>query len=202
MLKNVPFKRRTVAAAALAVTLVASAGAFAWSAEAADSQTTPSGMPMHHDFEQMRMHRMAEELSLNSQQQQLAMTAMQKMHPGKEAMQQMHMAHEQHLLALMDPNFDPRKMAAEEDQMHAAMEAQRKEARSAWFALWDTLSAEQRVKARLMLLKMAEREPGHGMHGDEPGDHDGMHGDHDGMHGGPDGMHGGPNGMPPPAPKG
>ena len=124
MLNNVPFKRRSIAAAALAVTLITGAGVFAWSAQAADSQTTPSGMPMHHDFEQMRMHRLADELSLNSQQQQLAMTAMQKMHPGKDAMEQMHKAHEQHLLALMDPNFDPRKAAAEADQMHAAMEAQ------------------------------------------------------------------------------
>jgi hypothetical protein len=200
MLKNVPFKRRSVAAAALAVTLITGAGVFAWSAEAADSQTTPSGMPMHHDWEQMRMHRMAEELSLNPQQQQLAMTAMQKMHPSKEAMQRMKKEHEQHLLALMDPNFDPRKMAAEEDQMHSEMEAKQKDARGAWFALWDTLSPEQRVKARLMLLKMAEREHGHGMHGDH-GPED-MHEGHEGMRGGPDGMHGGPDGMPPPPPKG
>jgi hypothetical protein len=147
-------------------------------------------MPMHHDFMQMRLKHMSDELMLTPQQQQLAQVALQKEEPSKEAREAMRKHHEAHLVALMDPNFDPRKLAAEEDQEHAAMEAQHKDARNAWFALWDSLNADQRVKARLMLLKMAEHEHGHhGMHGG--------YGEHGGMHGGPDGAHGG---MPPPPP--
>jgi len=186
MLKNVPFKRRA-AALALGFTLVAGAGALAWTAQAADAPAGQPGMPMHHDFMQMRLKHMSDELALTPQQQQLAEAALQKEHPSKEAMEAMRKRHEAHLVALMDPNFDPRKLAAEEDQEHAAMEAQHKDARNAWFALWDTLNPDQRVKARLMLLKMAEHEHGH---------HHGMHGD-EGPHGGPDGAHGG---IPPPPP--
>ena len=194
MLKNVPFRRRA-AAIALGLAAAAAAGGYAWTADAADSPQAQPGMAMHHDFAEMRLHRMSEQLSLTPQQQQLAKSAFEKMRPSHEEMEAMHKRHEASLVALMDPNFDPRKAAAEEDQEHAAMEVHKKDARQAWFALWDTLNPDQRVKARLMLLKMAERE--HGGHRGEGGEHGEMHGP-DGMHGGPDGMHGGPNGMPPP----
>jgi Spy/CpxP family protein refolding chaperone len=198
MLKNVPFRRRA-AAIALGFAAVAAAGAYAYSADAADAPQAQPGMAMHHNFEEMRMHRISEELALTPQQQALAKTAMEKMRPSHEEMEAMRKRHEAQLVALMDPNFDPRKAAAEEDAEHAAMEAHKKDARGAWFALWDTFNPDQRVKARLMLLKMAEREHGHfGERGDMHGP-DGMHGGPDGMHGGPDGMHGAPDGMPPPA---
>ena len=190
MLKNVPFRRRA-AAIALGFAAAAAAGAYAYTAEAADSPQAEPGMAMHHDFAEMRMHRISEELALTPQQQQLAKSAFDKMRPSHEEMEAMRKRHEAHLVALMDPNFDPRKAAAEEDSEHAAMEAHKKDARGAWFALWDTFNPDQRVKARLMLLKMAEREHGHR----------GERGEHGEMHG-PDGMHGGPDGMAPPPAKG
>lgn len=191
MFNNVPFRRRA-AALALGFAAVAAAGAYAYSADAADSPQAQPGMAMHHDFAEWRMHRISEELALTPQQQVLAKSAMEKMRPSHEEMEAMRKRHEAHLVALMDPNFDPRKAAAEEDAEHAAMEAHKKDARNSWFALWDTFNPDQRVKARLMLLKMAEHEHGHG------GEHGEMHGP-DGMHGGPEGMHGGPDGMAPPA---
>jgi Spy/CpxP family protein refolding chaperone len=182
MVKKFPFSRR-IAAGAVALALAGGGGLAAYSAFAANPPAQP-GMPpdMHHDWEQKRESHLVEELGLNPQQAQLAQAAMAKMRPSRDMMEHMKKMHEARLEALMDPNFDPRKAAAMEDEERAAHEAHMKDARTAWFALWDSLDAGQRVKARLMLIKMAERGPMEHM------PHEGMHGDmHDGEGPGPQG---------------
>lgn len=189
MIQKFPFRRR-FAVGALAVALAGGAGVAAYSAFAADAPQ-PGMHPgeMQHDWAKRREDHLVAELGLNPQQAALAQAAMAKMKPDHDMMERMHKSHEARLLALMDPNFDPRRAAAQEDQERADREARMKDARTSWFALWDSLDANQRVKARLMLLKMAERGPMERMHGE------GMHGD--GMRG-PDGGHGGPDAPRPP----
>jgi hypothetical protein len=187
MAQKFPVRRR-FAIGALALALAGGGTVAAYSAFAADPPA-PGMQPgqMHQEWQQKREQHLVDELGLNPQQAVLAQAAMAKMRPDHGMMDHMHKEHEARLLALMDPNFDPRKAAAMEDQERAEHEAHMRDARTAWFALWDSLDANQRVKARLMLLKMAERGPMEHMHG------------HDGMHGGGD-MHGpgGPNGQHPP----
>jgi Spy/CpxP family protein refolding chaperone len=151
--------RLSIAAIGVAAVL----GATALGTMAALAADTPG---MHGQMDGMQGHggpgrameRFKAKLKLTSSQAALWDVAASKMRPPAGAREHMRDAHEQYLNALMDSSFDPRKWLVQQDQQRAEREAQMKEARSAWLAVWDSLDASQRTQVREVLFKRAQHE--------------------------------------------
>ena len=83
------------------------------------------------------------------------------MKPQGDIREQMRAHHDRMAAMLDDPNFDPRKMAAEMDNLGAQHRAKMAGIRDAWLAVYDSLNPVQRGQVREFLReRMAHR-----MHG-------------------------------------
>jgi protein CpxP len=141
-------------------------------ADARPMPPKPPGGPMV-DGGERGMHMMREmgqfkaALQLNAQQSALWDKAVAGMKPLADMREQMKARHDRMTAMLNDPNFDPRKMAAEMDSVAAERKARMTSIREGWFALYDSLNPMQRGQVREFLReKMAHGHRGHrGMHG-------------------------------------
>lgn len=130
--------------------------------------------PMHmmHDVARLKTS-----LRLTPEQAALWARAEQQMKPPADLREQMKAQHERMAAMLDDPNFDPRKLAADMDRMQSERMARHKAMREAWFAVYDQLDPVQRGQVREFLrshMARAERMRGH-----MGSMHRGMHGGHD-----------------------
>ena len=134
----------------------------------------PGGM---HEGHMMReLMRLKTSLKLDANQTQLWDRAEAMMKPPVDMREQMKARHERMGAMLDDPNFDPRKLAADMDSAQADRTAKMKGMRDAWIAVYLSLNPVQRGQAREFLRS-------HMMHG--PRMHGGMEWHHDGGHGMP-----------------
>jgi protein CpxP len=139
----------------------------------------PGGPMMEHGGRGMHMMREMGQfkaaLQLNAQQSALWDKAVAGMKPPANMREQMKARHDRMTAMLNDPNFDPRKMAAEMDSVAAERKGRMASIREGWFALYDSLNPMQRGQVREFLReKMAHGHHGHrGMHG-KGGMHDRM----------------------------
>ena len=129
--------------------------------------------PMHmmHD-----MARLKTSLRLTPEQAALWDRAEQQMKPPADLREQMKARHERMAAMLDDPNFDPRKLAAETDSMQSERIEKHKAMREAWFAVYDKLNPVQRGQVREFLrshMARGERMPGY-MGSKHRGMHDGQ----------------------------
>ncbi len=137
------------------------------------------GMQGMHGMRGMhRMHMMHElarlktSLRLTAEQAALWDRAEQQMKPAADIREQMKARHERMAAMLDDPNFDPRKLAAETDSMQSERMAKRKSMREAWFAVYDKLNPAQRGQVREFLRSHMAR--GEHMRGHTGWQHRGM----------------------------
>jgi hypothetical protein len=130
---------------------------------------------MHHLRE---LERFKASLALNAQQAALWDKAMAAMKPPANMREQMKARHDKLEAMLNDPNFDPRKLAAETDSAMAERRAHMASIRDAWFAVYDGLNPMQKGQARefmrehMMGRGMRMRDHGEWMH------HEGHEGGH------------------------
>ena len=131
----------------------------------------PKGLAMHdmqgmHEMHGMRhMHMMRElarlktSLRLTPEQAALWDRAEQQTKPDADVREQMKARHGRMTAMLDDPNFDPRKLAAEVDSVQTERMAKHKSTREAWFAVYDKLNPAQRGQVREFLrARMARGE--------------------------------------------
>ena len=145
------------------------------------TQTAPAppGPGMHsthdmqgmHDMHGMRhMHMMRElarlktSLRLTPEQAALWDRAEQQMKPAADVREQMKATHGRMTAMLDDPNFDPRKLAAEMDRVQTERMAKHKTTREAWFAMYDKLDPVQRGQVREFLRSHMAHGKGMGEH--------------------------------------
>jgi Spy/CpxP family protein refolding chaperone len=158
-----------------------------------DGKMGPGGPGMQGMHKMREVERLKTSLQLNAQQAAVWDRAVAQMKPQgdrRDMREQMKARHDRMAAMLDDPNFDPRRLAAEMDRVGAERKARMTTIRDAWFAVYDVLNPVQRGQVREFLRERMTRH--HGMHG-------GMHGDR----GGPGGEwmhHGQPPMMAPPAP--
>ena len=178
------------APAVLAAVLVASSGvalttaALAQTAPAAQPAPMPP-MPPHppmgmRGLGMMRGHHMMMELDrlktslkLNASQAALWDKAQGLMKPPTDMRDQMKARRDRMAAMLDDPNFDPRKLAADMDSAEAEQKAKMTAVRDAWFALYDSLNPVQRGQAREFLRSRMGRHHGMGEHGEGMHRHEG-----------------------------
>lgn len=130
------------------------------------------GMHMMHELARLKTS-----LRLTPEQAALWDRAEQQMKPASDVREQMKARHERMSAMLDDPNFDPRKLAAEMDSVQAERMAKHKSTREAWFAVYDKLNPAQRGQVREFLRAHMAR--GERMRGHMGWMHRGMHGDQD-----------------------
>lgn len=132
------------------------------------------GRPMH----MMRdVARLKSSLRLTPEQAALWARAAQQMKPPADLRERMKAWHERMAAMLDDPNFDPRKLAAEMDRMQSERMERHKAMREAWFAVYDQLNPVQRGQVREFLRShMVRGEP---MRGRMDSRHRDKHGDQD-----------------------
>ncbi len=148
-------KEKLVAAAALAAGLLGAG--FAWAQMPGPGGEGPEGMGPMRGFG--RLHK---QLKLNPQQEELWKKAQSVQ---REAMQKMMAAgREQHekLRAEIDqPGVDLKQFMQHVDQMReqmrVQMEATRRQARAAWFAVYDALDASQKEQVRVAIREGMDR---------------------------------------------
>lgn len=129
---------------------------------------------MRHGGHMMReVARLKTSLKLDANQTQLWDRAEALMKPPAGLREQMKARHDQLAAALDDPNFDPRKLAADMDAAQAERSAAMKAVRDAWIAVYLSLNPVQRGQAREFLRS-------HMMHGPW------MHGPMEAHHRGPE----------------
>jgi Spy/CpxP family protein refolding chaperone len=146
------------------------------SADARPMPARPPGGPMMEHEGGHGMHMMREmgqfkaALQLNAQQSALWDKAVANMKPPADMREQMKARHERMTAMLNDPNFDPRKMAAEMDSVAAERKARMSSIREGWFAFYDSLNPMQRGQVREFLReKMMRGHHGHHGRGDMRG---------------------------------
>jgi Spy/CpxP family protein refolding chaperone len=108
--------------------------------------------------------RLRTSLQLNGQQAALWDRAVAAMKPQGDPRADMKARHERIAAMLDDPNFDPRRLAAEMDRAETEHRARMSSVREAWFALYDSLNPVQRGQVREFLREKMTRHEG-GMHG-------------------------------------
>jgi protein CpxP len=118
------------------------------------------GPGMHHMRE---LDRFKKSLALNPQQTALWDKAVVAMKPPSNMFEQMKARHDKLSAMLDDPNFDPRKMAAEMDSAEAERKAHMASIRDAWFAVYDSLNPAQRGQVREFLRERMSGHHGGGM---------------------------------------
>ena len=121
--------------------------------------------------------RLKTSLRLTPEQAALWDRAAQQMKPPADLREQMKARHERMAAMLDDPNFDPRKLAAEMDRMQSERMERHKAMREAWFAVYDQLNPVQRGQVREFLRSHMGR--GEHMRGRMDSTHRGKHRDQD-----------------------
>jgi len=126
-------------------------------------QHGPGGRGMHMMKE---VDRLKTSLQLNATQAAAWDRAVAQMKPQPNTREQMKARHDRMTSMLDDPNFDPRKMAAEMESVAAERKARMTAMRDAWFAVYDTLNPVQRGQVREFLReRMSHMGHERGMHG-------------------------------------
>jgi Spy/CpxP family protein refolding chaperone len=128
-----------------------------------DGMMGPGGPRMRGMHAMREVERLKTSLQLNAQQSALWDRAAATMKPQGDMHQQMKAGHDRMEAMLDDPNFDPRRMAAEMDRVAAERKARMTSIRDAWFAVYDALNPVQRGQVREFLRERMTRH--HGMHG-------------------------------------
>jgi len=132
------------------------------------------GMRMMREVDQLKTS-----LQLNASQSALWDKAVAQMKPPTDLREQMKAHHDKMTAALADPNFDPRKIAAEMERADAERRARMATIREAWFSVYDSLNPVQRGQVREFLReRMSHMHGGHRMewmHHREGGGHEGPH---------------------------
>lgn len=139
----------------------------------AEAQTTAPSMPPHRPGMEgpgmpgghmMReVERLKTSLKLSPSQAALWDRAQEQMKPPADAREKMKASRDRMAAMLDDPDFDPRKLAADMDGADAERRARMTAVRDAWFAVYASLNPVQRGQVREFLRsRLAER---HGMRG-------------------------------------
>jgi hypothetical protein len=138
--------------------------------------------------------RLHQELNLNPQQEELWKKAQGLQRDAHRSMRaQGEETHAKMRAEIDKPGVDLKQFAQLRDQMgsqmHAQMEATRKQVREAWFAVYDALDANQKEQVRVAIRdgmdRMVRHRGGHRgghrgeMHGQSSGAHDHSSGEHD-----------------------
>ncbi len=112
----------------------------------------PRGGPwdgMHHrDHMARELARLRTSLRLDDKQGALWDQAVGRMQPPADARERMKAHHDRLTAMLDDPNFDPKKLAAEMDREEARRTSEMKGARDAWIAVYESLDPVQRGRVR------------------------------------------------------
>ena len=132
----------------------------------------PQGQQMEgmHGF--ARLHK---QLNLNPQQEELWQKAQTAQRDAFKSMRTTGEQNRAKLRAEIDkPGADLKQFAQTHDQlreqMRSQMDASHKQVRDAWFALYDTLDANQKEQVRVAIVSGMDRMGrGHRMHGDHMG---------------------------------
>ena len=103
---------------------------------------------MHHMHMMHELTRLKTSLRLTPEQAALWDRAEQQIKPAADVREQRKARHDRMTAMLDDPNFDPRKLAAEMDSAQTERMAKHKSAREAWFAVYDKLNPAQRGQVR------------------------------------------------------
>ncbi len=135
----------------------------------------PEGMGPMRGFE--RLHK---ELNLNAQQEELWKKAQAAQQDASKAMRAKGAETRAKLRVEIDkPGVDLKQYAQLSDklreQMHAQMEATRKQVRAAWFGVYDSLDAKQKEQVRVAIRDGMDRMAHRG--GRRGGHHGEMHGE-------------------------
>lgn len=142
--------------------------AVALFAGASWAQMPGEGVGPMHGFE--RLHK---QLNLNPQQEELWKQAQTAQREAFKALRAKGTEERAKLRAEIDkPGVDLKQFAQLRDQlgeqMHAQMEAARKQAQSAWFGVYDSLDATQREQVRVAIRDRMDRMGHRGRHGGGP----------------------------------
>lgn len=122
------------------------------------------GGPDMHNHRMMRdVERLKTSLKLNAAQTALWDKAQAPMKPSGDPRAEMKARRDRMAAMLDDPDFDPRKLAAEMDSAQNEHRARMSSVRDAWFAVYDSLDPVQRGQAREFLR--SHMAPPHGMGG-------------------------------------
>jgi len=144
----------------------------------------PEGRGAGRGFE--RLHR---ELNLNPKQEELWKKAQDSQREAfKSVRAKGAETHAKLRVEIDKPGADLKQFAQLRDklreQMHAQMEAVRKQVRAAWFGVYDSLDAKQKEQVRVAIRDRMDRPAGGHRGGHRGGPRGGMHGEHLGeMHG-------------------
>jgi periplasmic protein CpxP/Spy len=131
--------------------------------------------PMHGGHMMRELARLKTSLKLDANQTQLWDRAESMMKPSADLHEQMKARHDRMAAMLDDPNFDPKKLAADMDSTQAERAAKMKGMRDAWIAVYQGLNPVQRGQVREFLRSRMMKGPR--MHGPMGGWHqDGMPG--------------------------
>lgn len=131
----------------------------------------PHGPGMHGHPMMRELERLKTSLKLDASQTALWDRAQARMRPPTDPRDGMKARRERIAAMLDDPNFDPRKLAADMDGADTERRAQMSAMRDAWFAVYDSLNPVQRGQVREFLRSHMGRPHGRG-----GGEHDGwMH---------------------------
>lgn len=103
--------------------------------------------------------RLKTSLKLDANQTQLWDRAEATMKPSTDLRDQMKTRHERMAAMLDDPNFDPRKLAADMDAAQAERTTKMNGMRDAWIAVYQSLNPVQRGQAREFLRSHMMRGP-------------------------------------------
>lgn len=121
----------------------------------------PEGHGMPGGGHMMReVERLKTSLKLSPSQAALWDRAQQQMKPPADGRERMRAARDRMAAMLDDPDFDPRKLAADMDNADAERRARTTAVRDAWFAVYASLNPVQRGQVREFLRS---RLSGHGM---------------------------------------
>ncbi len=146
---------------AFASTSSAQSAPVAPGADSHAHQRPPMGRGMHGMHMMRELDRLKTSLRLDARQVALWDRAQQQMKPPGDMREQMKARHERMAAMLDDPNFDPRKLAADMDQMEAEHATRRRAVSDAWFAVYESLNPVQRGQVREFLRSQMS----HGMRG-------------------------------------
>ena len=157
-----------IVAAALALSLGLAASSFAMP-RGGPHHGPEMGRPGHHMMHDGRaMARLHDELKLDAKQEALWQQADKFGQENREAMRERFRSHHEEVRAMLDkPDADLRAVAKRMDDFRDQGQKQRDAVRDRWFAVYDSLSAGQKEKARLFFKDGFERMGRPGM--DRPG---------------------------------
>jgi Spy/CpxP family protein refolding chaperone len=169
--------RHAVNAALLAAAALFAGASWAQMADGPGAAHAEGMGPMH-GFE--RLHKA---LKLTPQQEELWNKAQSAQRDAFKAMRAKGEETHAQLRAEIDKPGADLKQYAElgdklRDQMHAQMEATRKQVRGAWFSVYDSLDPKQREQVRVAIRDGMDRMGHRGRHGGPMGE---MHGEHSGQ---------------------